>query len=111
MQMVRQHGIGQAIDAEDGSQKLHPLANPGSPMLERFARELILATQKRPPHTALNRVYHLHFAWIHIFTSCQPGHGDSPAVKLYSAVVLLYPLHMLYRQSHGAPSRLDPRCS
>jgi hypothetical protein len=78
MQVVRQHGLGQAIDPEDRRQELHPLTNPRSTMLERFPRDHIFATQKRSPDAALDGMHDLDFIRIEVFPTRHSRHDDSP---------------------------------
>ena len=75
--MVGEHSVGQAVDGEYAGEKLQPLSNPGSPVLERLACRSVPAAQKCAAHATLDGMHHLDFVGVEILTSSLSGHSGS----------------------------------
>ncbi len=75
MEVVRHHGEGCDLHAEDSRQRLQAVPNPGSAVLVRIARERIDPAKEGPAHHALHSVINPDFVRDH----------DLPAIPLCHA--------------------------
>jgi hypothetical protein len=79
MEVVMEHGVGQAIDPEDTGEKLQSIANPATSVLERLTGKTIFAAEKGPPYAPLDRMKNLDFASIRHFITRFSSHQSSSA--------------------------------
>jgi hypothetical protein len=78
MQMIAEDGIGQAIDTEDGSEKLQSKPNPLTSMFVTDPGIGIIPTEKRAPNTAMHTMKDLDLLGIHDLAPTLSSHEFAP---------------------------------
>jgi hypothetical protein len=77
VKMVAHHGIAEHLDAHDPGEKVQPLANQFPALVIVFARDFVIATQKRATYAAIDAVHNLNFLIRQNIPSISPRHGKN----------------------------------